>query len=77
MVARGGRLRTESIAPGQGADTGIFSRGRPVHSRLLRTYNFNDLAGDIHENCMTAALDHALLNNAKLLQVFPALEVLF
>jgi len=77
MVARDRIEPATALAPAQGADTGIFSRGRPVHSRLLRTYNFNDLAGDIHENCMTAALDHALLNNAKLLQVFPALEVLF
>jgi len=52
------------------------TRGFSVHSRLLRTYNFNDLAGDIHESCMTA-LDYALLNNAKLPQVFLALEVLF
>ena len=39
----------------------LLTRGFSVHSRLLRTYNFNDLAGDIHENCMTA-LDHALRN---------------
>ncbi len=60
-----------ALGPAQGADMGIFSRGRPVLSVLHGANNFNMLAGNIQGRCMTA-LNHATLVNAKVSQAFPA-----
>lgn len=49
MLARAGRLCTESNGGTWGADTGIFNRGRPVRLAFVPIRIFNDLASITHK----------------------------